>query len=45
MPVDALGDYLAVVTYATGASKERKRPVDQIVKIDQPPIPREIRGR
>src|SRR5258708_2940660 len=39
MSVDALGDNLAVVTYAIGAGKEGKRRVDQIVKIDQPPIP------
>ena len=39
MSVDALGDNLAVVTDAIGAGKERKRRVDQIVKIDQPPIP------
>src|SRR6266702_2902324 len=39
MSVDSLGDNLAVVTYAIGAGKERKRRVDQIVEIDQPPIP------
>lgn len=38
MPVEALGDNLAVVAYAVGDGKERKRRVDQIVQVDQPPV-------
>ena len=39
MPVEAAGNNFAVVTYTIGIGKERKRRIDQIVKIDQPAIP------